>query len=75
MATAVAWCDCDMSQIDAIKRSVDLYVENKMIANKLNATRSGVEQPADLARVFKSIKRIQSKQQLENKTNSNPKTI
>ena len=60
-ATAVAWCDGDMSQIDAIKRSVDLYVENKIIANKQNAAWSGVEQPADLARVFKSIKRIQSK--------------
>jgi len=59
-ATAVAWCG-DMSQIDAIKRSVDLYVENKIIANKQNAAWSGVEQPADLARVFKSVKRIQSK--------------
>lgn len=63
-ATAVAWCDGDMSQIDAIKRSVDLYVENKIVANKQNAARSGVEQPADLARVFKSIKRIQSEHTL-----------
>ncbi len=53
--TAVAWCDGDMSQIDAIKHSVDLYVTNKIIANKQNAAWSGVEQPADLARVFKSI--------------------
>ncbi len=36
-ATAVAWCVGDISQIDAIKRSVELYVENKIIANKQNA--------------------------------------
>jgi hypothetical protein len=35
--TAVASCDGDMSQIDAIKQCVDLYVENKIIANKQNA--------------------------------------
>ncbi len=49
MVTAVAWCDGDMSQINAIKRSVDLYVENKIIINKQNAAWFGVEQPADLA--------------------------
>ena len=47
-ATAVAWCDGDLSQIDAIKRSVKMYAENKIIANKQNAARSGVEQPAIL---------------------------
>ncbi len=57
--TAVAWCDGDMSQIDAIKRSFDLYIENKIIANKQNAARPGVEQPAGLAQVFKPIKKIQ----------------
>ncbi len=57
-ATAVAWCDGDMSQIDAIKQCVDLYVENKIIANKQNAAWSDVGQPADLARVFKSVKKI-----------------
>ncbi len=57
--TAIAWCDGDMSQIDAIKRSVDLYIENKIIANKQNAARSGVEQPANLTQVFESIKKIQ----------------
>ena len=59
-ATAVAWwCDGDLSQIDAIKRSVEMYAENKIIANKQNAARSGVEQPADLTPVFKIIKKIQ----------------
>ena len=48
-----------MSQIDVIERSVDLYIEDKIIANKQNAAWSGVEQPADLAQVFKSIKKIQ----------------
>ncbi len=42
-----------------LKRSVELYVENKIIANKQNSTRSGVEQPADLTHVFKIIKKIQ----------------
>ena len=60
-ATAVAWCDGDMSQIDAIKQSVDLFVENKIVANKQNAAWSGAEQRADFALVFKSIQRIQSK--------------
>jgi hypothetical protein len=58
--TAVAWCDRDMSQIDAIKKSVEVYTENKIIANKQNAARSGVEQPADLACVFKSVKKSKS---------------
>jgi hypothetical protein len=58
-ATAVAWYDGDLSQIDAIKRSVEMYAENKIIANKQNAARSGVEQPANLTPVFKIIKKIQ----------------
>ena len=41
-ATAVAWCDGDLSQIDAIKRSVEMYAQNKIIANKQNAARSGI---------------------------------
>ena len=61
METSVAWCDGDMSQIDAIKQSVDLFVENKIVANKQNAAWSGAEQRADFALVFKSIQRIQSK--------------
>jgi hypothetical protein len=55
----VAWCDGDMSQIDAIKRCVDLYVENKINVNKQDAAWPGVDQPADLAWVFKSVKKIQ----------------
>ncbi len=52
-------CDGDLSQIDAIKQLVEVYIENKIIANKENAAQSGVEQPADLACVFKIIKNIQ----------------
>jgi hypothetical protein len=58
-ATAVAWCDGDLSQIDAIKQTVELFAENKIIVKKHNAAWSGVEQPADLVRVFKIIKNIQ----------------
>ena len=36
-----------------------MYAQNKIIANKQNAARSGVEQPADLSPVFKIIKKIQ----------------
>ena len=56
--TAVTYCDGDFSQVDAIKTSIDLFAENKVIANKQHASRSGVEQPADLARVFKLIKNL-----------------
>jgi hypothetical protein len=56
--TAVTYCDGDFSQIDAIKSSIELFIDNKMIANKQHASWSGVEQPADLARVFKLIKNM-----------------
>ena len=54
--TAVAWCDGDLSQIYATVNDIDQFTENKIIPNKQNAARSGVEQPADLCRVFKGIK-------------------
>jgi hypothetical protein len=53
---AVAWCDDDLAKIDAIRKYIDLFSENKIIPNKQNAARSGVEQPADLCCVFKGIK-------------------
>jgi hypothetical protein len=52
----VTWCDDDLSQIDAIRKYINLFSENKIIPNKQNVARSGVEQPADLCRVFKGIK-------------------
>jgi hypothetical protein len=56
--TAVTYCDGDFSQVDAIKTSTNLFAEHKVIANKQHASWSGVEQPADLARVFKLIKNL-----------------
>jgi hypothetical protein len=56
--TAVAYCDGDISQINVIKNSIDLFVDNKVIANKQHASWSGVKQPVDLARVFKLIKML-----------------
>ena len=56
--TAVSWCDGDLSQIDAITNSIPLFAENKIVANKQHAARSGVEQPADVSRVFKQIKQL-----------------
>ena len=58
-ATAVAWSDGDLSQVYAVTQSAELFTENKIIANKQNAARSGVEQPADLTPVFRIIKKIQ----------------
>jgi hypothetical protein len=52
----VTWCDGNLSQIDAIRKYIDLFSENKIIPNKENAAWSGVEQPADLCCVFKGIK-------------------
>jgi len=45
--------------VDAVTQSAELFTENKIIANKQNAARSGVEQPADLTSVFRIIKKIQ----------------
>jgi hypothetical protein len=56
--TAVIYCDGDFSQIDAIKSSIDLFTDNKVIANNQHASWLGVEQPADLAKVFKLIKNM-----------------
>ena len=50
--TAVAWCDGEGNQIHELGRSIELFRDNKIIANKQHASRSGVEQPADLAKVF-----------------------
>ena len=50
--TAVSWCDSDMSQVASIAKDHALLTENKIIANKQNAARTGVEQAADLAKVF-----------------------
>ena len=56
--TAITYCDGDLSQVDTIKTSIDLLVDNKVIANKQHASRLGVEQPADFAKVFKLIKNL-----------------
>jgi hypothetical protein len=54
--TAVSYCDGDFSQIEAIKLSVDLFINNKVIANKQHASRLAVEQAADVGKPFKLIK-------------------
>jgi hypothetical protein len=54
--TAVSYCDGDFSQIEAIKLSIDLFIDNKMIANKQHASRLAVEQAADVGKPFKLIK-------------------
>ena len=54
--TAVSWCDGDLSQIHSITNSVRRLSENKVIANKQHAARSGVEQPCDVSKVFMLLK-------------------
>jgi hypothetical protein len=54
--TAVTYCKGDLSQIDAIKSSIDLFVNNKVIANKQRASRSAIKQAADVGKSFKLIK-------------------
>jgi hypothetical protein len=44
--------------MNVIKNSINLFTDNKVIANKQHASWSGVIQTADLARVFKLIKRL-----------------
>jgi hypothetical protein len=54
--TAVTYCDGDFSQIDAIKSSIDLFVKNKVIANKQHASWLAIKQAADVGKTFKLIK-------------------
>ncbi len=54
--TAVSYCDGDFSQIDAIKSSINLFVDNKVIANKQHASQLAVEQAANVGKPFKLIK-------------------
>ena len=54
--TAVCWCDGDIPQLSAITDSLELFAENRIIANKQHASASGAEQPADLAKVFKLLR-------------------
>ena len=54
--TAAAWCDGDFPQVNAIVSNHNLFTEMKVVANKQNAARTGVEQPADLFKVFITFK-------------------
>ena len=54
--TEIAWLNLDMSQVNAKTNYHQLFTDNKVIANKQNAARTGVELPAELAEVFKVMK-------------------
>ena len=64
--SAVSWCDGDLSQIASVIEDLPLFQENKITANKQNNARSGVEQPADLTKTFKILKRIQQEYTVSN---------
>eukprot|EP00956_Cyclotella_meneghiniana_P014153 scaffold21057_cov63-Cyclotella_meneghiniana.AAC.3 len=54
---AVACSDGDMPQVKAVaSNDPHFFIENLIVVMKQNAARTGVEQPADLAKVFKVIK-------------------
>ena len=59
--TAVSWQDGDHGQLAAVTNETSLneYARVRIIANKHNAARSGVEQPADGADVFMLLKQQQ----------------
>ena len=59
--TVASWCDGDLGQIASIVNDFGTYNRNRIIANKQNAARSGMEQPADVCKVFPIIKKLQKK--------------
>lgn len=65
--TAVSWCDGDNSQIDSIvcDEGVQRYADNKVIANKHNASGTGKEQANDLGKVFIVSKNLNKTTTLE----------
>ena len=62
----MSWCDGDVSQIASIVDDLPLFHENKITSNKQNNARSGKEQPADLTKKFKILKRIQQEYTVSN---------
>ena len=48
--TVVARCDGDMSQVKAVTSEHQLFIDNKIIPIIQNASRTGVDWPADLAK-------------------------
>lgn len=56
--TAVSYCDGDFGNLSVIKENAQMLKDLKIVANKQNAARSAVEQPADLAKCFKIIKEL-----------------
>ena len=58
---AICWSDGDLSQIETIvdPESLEIYMNNLIMACKQNPGRTGTEQPADLALVFCLMKQLQ----------------
>ena len=56
--TVASWCDGDLAQVASIIDDLSVFDEHKIIANKQSASRSGVEQAADAARVFPILKKL-----------------
>ena len=58
---AISWCDGDLAQIENIvnEESLEIYKENKIMANKQNPARTGSEQAADLTKTFPIMQKLQ----------------
>jgi hypothetical protein len=63
----VSWCDGDLAQVATIasEESLATCSKNKICANKQNAARSAVEQPADLTKCFKLFHCLQKAMTVE----------
>lgn len=66
--TAVSWCDGDLSEIASITGELEMFVKNKIIVCKQNAEQLGREQLADLAIVFKALKKAINKHSVKDTT-------
>jgi hypothetical protein len=53
---AVAWMDGNLPQVHAVANNPELLEMHKIIVNKQNAARTGVEQVADQCKVFETNK-------------------
>eukprot|EP00984_Skeletonema_dohrnii_P032677 scaffold27202_cov108-Skeletonema_dohrnii-CCMP3373.AAC.2 len=54
---AISWMDGDLAQVASVINSVEEFAEMGITVCKQNAARTGAEQPADLAPVFKLFKK------------------
>ena len=72
--TVVVSCDGDIPQLKAMLEDLEVYEENGIIFNKLNAAASAVEQAADRSPIFKIMKNELPKHTVDESRTSPMKT-